>query len=456
MVPYWLCAGSLLLLVQHAAADLSYEEFYATKLRKQAADEIVDEPLLKLGIGSCQKVDLDLKRVYDSIVRYDPDMFLFTGDVVYAANGCCEPHCLKTVYDKLTSSSAYQQFARSMKRIEAIYDDHDFGINDGDGAFKYKEFSQKYLMDFLNKPHDHYRRRRKGSYFSVLFRDPNNAKNTVKLIVLDVRYHRSCFYYCPCQTCLWKPKHMSLFIYHRLINFILGLGWDHDGDVLGEEQWHWLEGQLHNSEAESHIIVSSMQIFTRYAITESWGLLPRAKDRLVNLMLATKPKNPIFVSGDVHYGEIDVMDGVVEITASSLTHSILELGRSPYRPFPLSVYFIRKNPYMYNNFGGIEYEFDSTKGVLKWEVKLFNADGEVVDTFKNDGTMDPRAVYEDLDKKHKSFFKNTRIVRRRGILFLMALVYLMCCAVSWMVLIPYIIFSYLLNKVTRQHKEKTH
>lgn len=94
--------------------------------------------------------------------------------------------------------------------------------------------------------------------------------------------------------------------------------------------------------------------------------------------------------------------------------------------------------------------------MLKWEVKLFNADGEVVDTFKHDGTRDPRAVYEDLDKKHKSFFKNTRIVRRRGILFLMALVYLMCCAVSWMVLIPYIIFSYLLNKVTQQHKEKTH
>lgn len=83
-MPFWLCAGSILLLVHHAAADLSYEELYATKLRKHAADEIVDEPLLKLGVGSCQKVDLDLKRVYDTIVRYDPDMFLFTGDVVYA------------------------------------------------------------------------------------------------------------------------------------------------------------------------------------------------------------------------------------------------------------------------------------------------------------------------------------------------------------------------------------
>lgn len=83
---------------------------------------------------------------------------------------------------------------------------------------------------------------------------------------------------------------------------------------------------MHDSEAESHIIVSSMQIFTRYAITESWGLLPRAKDRLVNLMLATKPKNPIFVSGDVHYGEIDVMDVG---GAAAVTILYRELWKSP-------------------------------------------------------------------------------------------------------------------------------
>ncbi len=35
---------------------------------------------------------------------------------------------------------------------------------------------------------------------------------------------------------------------------------DYSGDVLGEEQWLWLEKELSNSSAAAHIIVSSVQV----------------------------------------------------------------------------------------------------------------------------------------------------------------------------------------------------
>ncbi len=35
---------------------------------------------------------------------------------------------------------------------------------------------------------------------------------------------------------------------------------DYNGDVLGEEQWLWLERELSNSSAAAHIIVSSVQV----------------------------------------------------------------------------------------------------------------------------------------------------------------------------------------------------
>nr|BAN66232.1 membrane protein, putative [Babesia bovis] len=106
-----------------------YERHYSTKLVSLPADEVVNEPLNKLGFGSCQKLELHPQKIWNSIVRYKPDMFLFTGDIVYAANGCCEPHCLKKEYDELIASKDYRDFAASFKYIDGMYDDHDFGMS---------------------------------------------------------------------------------------------------------------------------------------------------------------------------------------------------------------------------------------------------------------------------------------------------------------------------------------
>ncbi|GBE61236.1 ankyrin repeat containing protein [Babesia ovata] len=443
-----------LFLAQVVASLTQYEERYGSQLRSLPADEIVEEPLNKFAFGSCQKIELNPKRIYDSITRYNPDMFLYTGDIVYAPNGCCEPHCLKHEYNRLNASSVYREFAASMKRMDGIYDDHDLGINDGHIKYEHREFSQEYLLDFFNKPADHYRRKRAGSYFSMLFRDPEQPKRAVKLIVLDVRYHRDCYYYCSCHTCLWRRMHFNKYFVARTINYLFGFGCNHSGDTLGAEQWRWLEGQLHQSEAEAHIIVSSIQIFTRYPITESWGLLPEAKERLMELLLTTQPKNPIFLSGDVHWGELNEKDGVVEVTSSSLTHSFLEQNKSPYRPFALTLYVFKRTAYMFNNFGGLEFEYDASADALKWSAKLFNTEGQIVRHFSNDPRRDPRSIYHDVKTKRQSFFKKDRMVKCRSILWKLALGYVFLCVLSWMVLTPYIALRAVHRRVfgTRRHK----
>ncbi|EDO05412.2 PhoD-like (alkaline) phosphatase family protein [Babesia bovis T2Bo] len=433
-----------------------YERHYSTKLVSLPADEVVNEPLNKLGFGSCQKLELHPQKIWNSIVRYKPDMFLFTGDIVYAANGCCEPHCLKKEYDELIASKDYRDFAASFKYIDGMYDDHDFGVNDGHKTYAYREHSQKYLLDFFNKPEDHYRRKRKGAYFSMLFSDPDNPKHKVKLIVLDVRYHRECYYYCACDTCKWLRIHTNKFATIRLINYFFGFGCNHPGDTLGAEQWKWLQGQLHGSTAEAHIIVSSFQIFTRFPLTESWGLLPLAKDRLVDLLLTTKPKNPIFLSGDVHYGELNEKDGVVEVTSSSLTHSFLEHGTSPYRPFAISIFATKPNAYMYNNFGGVEFEYDRQHKTLKWSTKIFDVNGKVVTEYTSDASRDLSDIYRNVDKKKRSFFTNTRIVKCRGLLWRISLAYGILCLVTWMVLIPYVALVRLYRILVGTRKEKHH
>lgn len=45
-------------------------------------------------------------------------------------------------------------------------------------------------------------------------------------------------------------------------NSILRLGWDHPANMLGEEQWNWLEAELELSHkhAQPIVIISSIQV----------------------------------------------------------------------------------------------------------------------------------------------------------------------------------------------------
>ncbi len=49
----------------------------------------------------------------------------------------------------------------------------------------------------------------------------------------------------------------------RLLCAALGVGASHGGDILGEEQWAWLRSELVNSSASAHLIVSSIQVFSK-------------------------------------------------------------------------------------------------------------------------------------------------------------------------------------------------
>lgn len=99
--------------------------------------------------------------------------------------------------------------------------------------------------------------------------------------------------------------------------------------MLGDDQWHWLESTLKHSTADFHIIVSSVQVLTTNPVVESWGHFPEEKKRLLKLMENLDPPGLVFLSGDVHHGELSrarVVRGSredvwVEVTSSGLTHT---------------------------------------------------------------------------------------------------------------------------------------
>ena len=97
------------------------------------------------------------------------------------------------------------------------------------------------------------------------------------------------------------------------------------GTILGEEQWKWLESQLHESNAQVHVIVSSIQVLTTNPVMESWGHYPQERHRLLKLVNGVS--GSVLLSGDVHHAEMfgpkhfTTSKRLLEVTSSGMTHT---------------------------------------------------------------------------------------------------------------------------------------
>ncbi|EKX72518.1 hypothetical protein BEWA_049850 [Theileria equi strain WA] len=310
------------------------------------------------------------------------------------------------------------------------------GINDGDGTYVHKEISRQYLLDFFGKPKDHYRRKRTGAYFSISYINPKDPEDHVKIIVLDTRYNRECFYNCICKACkLTFIKSRSIFL-KRLFNAFLGIGCNHPGDVLGEEQWEWLQGQLYESDAKAHVIVSSFQVFTTFPVSESWGLLPSAKKRLLDLIKETKPKKPLIISGDVHYGEIIQNKGMVEITSSSLTHSLCHHSMNRHKTIRFMLSFYKTDIYLFNNYGIIEFDYDPSTSQIKWDGGIYSESGERVLGYVSPFDEDLYQYVNDRD----SFFMDYKIIKCKSIPEILRILFTIFTSLAPPIALVYAIF----------------
>ena len=98
-----------------------------------------------------------------------------------------------------------------------------------------------------------------------------------------------------------------------------------DSTILGEEQWAWL-GKQFEKPAALRIMASSNQFSHEYNGWESWTNMPKEQEKLINLIQKTKANGVMFISGDVHWGEISKMptkntSPLYDVTSSGLTET---------------------------------------------------------------------------------------------------------------------------------------
>lgn len=258
----------------------------------------VDQPksITKIAFGSCS----DQKRpqpLWDDIVAQKPDVWIWLGDNIYGDSESMDT--LRIKYARQKANPVYQQLRQSTSII-GVWDDHDYGVNDGGKEYPKRKESQQLMLDFLDVPTTSPVRTQEGGY-SVHTYGPKGQR--VKVILLDGRYFRD-----P----LKKDGKANVP--------------DSSGDILGEAQWKWLEQQLTKSDADVHIIGSGIQVLPEEHVYEKWANFPTSRQRLLDLLAKTKPKGALFISGDRHMAEASKIRvpglpyDLFDITSSGLTH----------------------------------------------------------------------------------------------------------------------------------------
>ncbi len=258
-----------------------------------------------IAFGSCNRQNRP-QPLWQPIISDQPDLWIWMGDNIYGDTPNMDT--LRAKYELQNQVSDYQTL-KSKTPIIGVWDDHDYGINDGGKIFAQKKESRDIMFDFLGVPANAPERKREGAYSSHLI---GTGDNLVKVILLDARYFRDTL---------------------ERIDKVYQL--NQNGEVLGEAQWKWLEKELKNSPAKINLISSGVQILPTEHAFEKWANFPKERERLLDLIAKSGAKTPVLLSGDRHIAEVMKLTdsrfpkGIYEITSSGLTHTWSEISPEP-------------------------------------------------------------------------------------------------------------------------------
>jgi alkaline phosphatase D len=248
----------------------------------------VENETYVIGFGSCITEKRE-QPIWKAINDEGVDEFFFMGDNVYGDSEDGLLNDMKASYEKQKQMFPKWIFS---KKLNAIWDDHDYGKNDGGKEYPLKTQAQELFLKFWDVDKEDPRHTRKGIYFSE---EKEILGTRVNLIALDTRYHRS-------------PLGQESKPYSA-VN-------DKTKTMLGEEQWQWLEKVL-KKESDMIIIVSSIQVMATNHGFEKWHNFPHERLKLLNLLESQK-KPIIILSGDRHRAGYYKNDSLIEITSSSM------------------------------------------------------------------------------------------------------------------------------------------
>lgn len=301
--------------------------------------------LTRILVGSCFNEETPDGTAMSTVAAQEADLFLMIGDNVYGdmngrayVNNQATLDELRESFSDLAARPEFQAL-RAKHPMMVAWDDHDYGANDAGREFPFRRLAERIHERFWGLENEDVGAW-PGTYYARSF-GPQGQR--VQIIMLDTRFFRS-----PLQpTDEWGAKSKERYVPST----------SEGQDMLGNDQWTWLENQL-QEEADLRLIVSSIQVMTTDGHGfEAWSRLPAEQERLYSLVAETEAEGVVFVSGDRHTAFLYKDETVLpypayEITASSMNASFSQTSSEMDRAQIGAGYALQ-------NFGAIEIDWES-------------------------------------------------------------------------------------------------
>lgn len=253
--------------------------FQTQKMWRWRTKETEEIPGFKIAIGSCAYInDADYDRpgipyggdyqIFQTIAKQKPDAMIWLGDNIYYREAdWLNETAMRYRYAHGRSLPEMQELLASTHHY-AIWDDHDFGPNNSDRAYRTREVSLKIFKEY---------------WANATYGTPETPGvfgkfewNDVEFFLLDDRYYRK-----PNRA---KENSKKL--------------------MFGEEQVQWLKDSLISSDAPFKIIANGNQMMSSVAPDEGWAQFPDERKDLIDFIRDNRISGVLFISGDRHFSEL--------------------------------------------------------------------------------------------------------------------------------------------------------
>jgi len=272
-------------------------------------DYRMDPPPFKLLAGSCaflNEPEYDRPGrayggeygIFTSMAEEQPDMMLWLGDNIYLREvdfGSISGY--RHRYDQARALPELTALWSSCPHY-AIWDDHDYGPNDCDGAWIHKDWALDAFKAYWPNPGYGVADRVEGIATAFRFSD-------VDFFLLDNRWNRV-----NAGTKTGTPQ------------------------VLGADQIDWLIASLRTSRAPFKLIAVGGQVLSDAAIYENLANYPSERNALLERIAAEGIRGVVFLTGDRHNTELtraELPGGLVvyDLTLSPLTSTAHDHTEEP-------------------------------------------------------------------------------------------------------------------------------
>lgn len=313
----------------------------------------ISEPVTEFVFASCNRQH-NPQPLWKKILAEPKQFFMWGGDNVYVNSS--NPEVMKNEYQVLLNNPEYQAL-QAQTPIIGTWDDHDYGADNSGGEFAMKEFSRDLFFNFIAEPAATVRRQRSGVYTAYTM-GPSDQQ--IKVILLDTRYNRTS-------------------------------SSDPNDNILGEEQWQWLERELATSKARAHFLVSSFSVLSPSLLGgEQWISWKKSYARLAQLIAAYQPSGLVILTGDRHFAGMlskQLPNGVTyyELMASGLTH----VAKPILRPILRNIYG-DENAVFELNYGKIVLDWDHGPLEMRFQV---HTDTSLQPALERRFSLDPNGIW---------------------------------------------------------------